>query len=834
MPLTIKPLEKVYCSLNIGFIYNISFDFSPDAGSKITVTFVNDTGDYDTSFLSAIVPASIGIGQAKFQMYPIAYDYQMNNTRKVISVTFVDDFHKLNNFYIVLGERGCGTNTFSLGVPITDLTEEFKMTPQEIQIRDLTTIFDLEYAFGDFIEVLRGIFPVEVSAGATNIASQTAAGAGENILPNIITRNFTGSFREVLDAWCSFLDLFYFIENGTIKIFASADLNLQFPDPPNDALAFNRTESLENTYSKTASLYFEDEGGETSVPNLIDVGGAATIDQAQAANAANEQNSLISGNNYLTVLTLFGYNTNFAFNSLGHPSAEPDIQQCIAASYGEAFWFLYNFYNSLNSVPVKLGVSLNPDGSLNDATSFNGTYLSEIGLTIVQAADLPISNGRTASALGAIGACRLDREVFSSNFNKFRQYGREKAGRFYMTYPQNNVDYYDQFTFVFTSGVIREINGQDFINERVAKLEKFVSPIGTQPDSFDPITGILPNSEVPGFEGLPVVGNRMFLFDNTQIDYDAIFALTGEEEQSLDSRFSAIINGISASDNFQFDFLGGGEWVLFPFTQSPGFLGNKINQFLVEKPAFFPRFGGAIGVTGYTKINNLNIAGTNNIADGNKRISKKGQVSGTDNGINFTGNTEINNPRQSSSQNIQVSSANQTTTITSFGGIRQKTLNPFAYFSKLQKCSSLSQGIGANVLNHRFEAKQISVNTPLKVVLAIQGRLYIVSRDTTFIDDSRWQAILNMISSPRTFTDKSLTFSTNYFYNVPADFLSNGLTSMSVEVSEAGLTATYTFSNRMMIVPNYESQEAKIERAIKQSAISQYNIFARFNNLATI
>ncbi len=838
----IKNLEQVYCSLNLGLIYSVSFDFDPENGSRITVVFVNDSGVYDTDFLSAIVPASIGIGEAKFQMYPVSYNYQQDSGRKVIAVNFIDDFHKLNNYFIVLGKRGCGPNTFSLGVPILELTAEFKLSSQQRQIRDLTQIFDLEYPFSDFINVLQQIFPVIVSPAATAIAGASVATGlpGDNPNINVITRNFTGSFKEVLDAWCSFLDLFYFIENGKINIFASVDFSLQFPDRPDDAISFSQTESLENTYSKTASFYFEDEGGETTIPELKDVGGAASLNKGKtssdAADAAQADNSI----NYSVYLTMYPYNASFAFSGLDNLTTEPDFQQCIAASYGEEFWFLYNYYNAIGKTIIQVGQSLNEDGSVNQTSGFQASYYPEIGLTTVARNDI-LAGGQISflismETLKADGLCSINQETFSKNFNKYLQYGREKAGRFYMTFEQSNVDYYDQFTFV--SPEISDKDGQSFIDKPVFQLQKFIAPVTTlfdtqNNDSFDPIPGILPNSQVPGFDGLAAIGNRLIYFDNSVVDYNTIFALTPVQIDSLSLFFNQISHGISSSNNFPTSFLGAGNWVAYVSPSPLIFIDETMNSFLANPPALVPKFGNNVSFTGYTKINNLNIAKTNAVPAGQKKNTNKTNTAGADD-VNITNNTQINNARQSTNQKISVSSGDQITTITSIGGATQQTLHPIAYFSKLQKCSSSSQAVGSNVLNHRFLAKQISVDTPLEVKTIFTGSTYKVSRDTAFINDLRWQSLLTLLSQPRTFTDKSISFSTNYFYNVPRDFITNGLTSMSVEVDSGGLTATYTFSNKMMIVPNYESQEAKIERAIKQSAISQYNAFARFNNLAEI
>lgn len=798
----IKKLEKVYCSLNLGFIYNISYNFSPQDGSTITIFFVNETGDYDKSFLSTINPVSIKIGKAQFQMYAISYEENMDNSRKVIGVTFIDNTFLLNNYYIVLGKRGCGQNVHSLGTPVLDEVNNQILTVRERQIRDLTQLFDLEYSFLDFINVLQTVFPVALAVP----------------IDSTVKRDFTGSFKEVLNAWCSYLDYFYFFQDGVIQIYAAANFSLTFPDIPTEALSFSRKESLANTYSKTASLYYEDEGGEQAIDSMVDAGGAASKD-AKGNGAGADSNS----NNYITYISLSPYNGPLAFGDFEQLSPEPNFQQCAAASYGIEFWFLYNYYNAIGAIDIDIK-------DTNNNITTKGKYFPEIGLTTVSnfAANADLASySNTIDALGGNGFSLINSEVINNNFEKYKNYGQKVAGRLYMTTAQWNLDYYDQFTFVVANQLFELDDGGQLIDQSNYKLQQFTTQEGQ--------IGILPDTSVNGFEGLTADGNRMVYFDNYTVDFDAMFALSDSRKSSLKQVYDALVIGVPSSNNIPNSFMGGGDWVVYKDTflsdNSVGsFINETLQDFLLNPSAMVPRYPNAIDFVGYSKINNLNFNSTQGTVDGKDKttIKKKGA---TGSQTNTTPNSSVNNPRQNTASNVRVSSNDSITTTTTIGGINNnQAIQPYAFYAKLQKCSSMTQGFGNNVLGHRFQAKQISVDTPLRVVTNKQGNSYTITRDTSYIDDTRWQEVLRLISQPNTFTEQSISFSTNFFYEVPEKFLLNGLTSLSLEVSADGLTANYTFSNAMMFIREYEAEEAKIERAIKQSYIRKYNNWSRFNN----
>ena len=247
--MAIKNLQEVTCSLNLGYIYNVNYTFDPKTGVKIIVFFITENGQYpgiptnysngaSSNVLNALSPSVITIGPASFAVYPISYEVQNSNDKKVLKVEFRDANFKLDNYFIVLGGRGCGPNgvVFSLGQPFQYLNSTSTEEQNRWILQQYISFVDLEYGFQDFINVLQRIFPVAL--GAT--------------FDQTIQRNFSGSFREVLDAWCSYLNLSYFFENNQIYIYNPQTLaGIAFPTVPSDALSSTFGESLDGTDRKS-------------------------------------------------------------------------------------------------------------------------------------------------------------------------------------------------------------------------------------------------------------------------------------------------------------------------------------------------------------------------------------------------------------------------------------------------------------------------------------------------------------------------------------------------------------------------------------------------------
>ncbi len=106
----------------------------------MTLFFVNQQGVYTKPQLLPLQKEFIRIGPAQFTMYPVSSSLQMRSGRRVIAVDFVDEFFKLNNYYVVLTGRGCGTNVFQLGSSVDTRTNAEKLAdaldPEAQQIAD--------------------------------------------------------------------------------------------------------------------------------------------------------------------------------------------------------------------------------------------------------------------------------------------------------------------------------------------------------------------------------------------------------------------------------------------------------------------------------------------------------------------------------------------------------------------------------------------------------------------------------------------------------------------------------------------------------------------------
>ena len=92
-----KRLETVSCSLNLGFVYNLDYSYSPDNGVSMTLFFVNERGEYNPPILLPMQKTNIRIGQASFSLYPKSYKISKAQGRRVISVDFVDEMFMLDN-----------------------------------------------------------------------------------------------------------------------------------------------------------------------------------------------------------------------------------------------------------------------------------------------------------------------------------------------------------------------------------------------------------------------------------------------------------------------------------------------------------------------------------------------------------------------------------------------------------------------------------------------------------------------------------------------------------------------------------------------------------------
>ncbi len=417
--MAITKIDQVSCSLNLGLIYSLNYTYSPEEGVGMIIAFVNETGTYTHPI--KLLKASIIIGSSSFSMIVASSKISLSEGRRVIEVTFVDELHKLDNYLVVLTGKGCGQNVYALGTPVDNRTPEQKqadaLDPSAQQIINLTQFPDLEYTFDEFLAALRTKFNVTVTATYNTI----------------VTNAFTGTFREVLTAWCSFFNISFFFENGIIKIFDPTTLFISLPTKPVDAIEWEDEEDARDTYGKTCFNWFQQEGGQYAL----------------------NQTSDASGPKFVRNDTLFpaGYEFNL-------PQPNIDLNQVAAAQYGEQFWFLYNYSK--------------------------GSAGSECGwspITVSGAAQQSTLQALTSKGYNAV---LQDNSIYQGRFEAYQNYGQQIAGRWYLSSENSTIAIDKTFTW-FQGDIVNfdEIDNQAMDLTFLTPAEDIVNIIpGTEINQF--------------------------------------------------------------------------------------------------------------------------------------------------------------------------------------------------------------------------------------------------------------------------------------------------------------------------------------------------------------
>ena len=83
--MAIRKIEKIYCSLNLGYIYNVNYSYNPENGIRISIFFVNESGVYKKPTLNNKV--QIKIGPAVFNMYSVRFEESKGSGGKTFPIT---------------------------------------------------------------------------------------------------------------------------------------------------------------------------------------------------------------------------------------------------------------------------------------------------------------------------------------------------------------------------------------------------------------------------------------------------------------------------------------------------------------------------------------------------------------------------------------------------------------------------------------------------------------------------------------------------------------------------------------------------------------------------
>jgi hypothetical protein len=698
--MAIKNISEVYCSLNLGLIYNLSYSWSPQAGASITVYFAKEDGFYQRP--QYMQKAQIRIGPANFSMYVVASEIQLSTGRRVMEVTFMDETFMLDNYQIVLEGKGCGFNIYPLGRPVDNRSSAAKeataLDSTAQKIAEFTQFQDLEYTFNDFLAILRQKFNVSIFTS----------------YDITLTAPLVGTFREVLDGWCQIFNLSWFVENSVIKIFDPTTLFIQLPTQPADAIEFNDLEDARDTYGKTCYNWYQQEGG-----------------QYPLNQTSNSNGSLLVRTNTLYPI---GGTTSLDQNML-------DLSQVTAAQYGQEFWLLYNYYKG----------SLNECGWRTD------------GLPSYQ----------SATTLGATLAA-INPTDQQQRFEAYQTYGEQIAGRYYMSNQIGSIAVDQGYTWFDESN--GQITNFTNANDRAMNLD-FLTPTNGG-------TNILPGTTVNLFySGINYVGDRMVYRDD-YIRNIPLTISTGVQYQINQSFSQFIVNG---SESMNYSALPAGSYIMYNRVILPSSVTQIFDQITAVSTGFRARFIN-IPIKGITQSDYASLKASQSEPGGVNIIvgSEGGSV---------ISNTAVIKTLEQGSYTV--------------------------YYNKYQTCASAHTT--GPYFGHRFGPRQISSDNRIDISFSkTSTNVYKLNRNYSVISSLVNNPFLSRMAQPRSTLTRRVSFTVNYFYEVPLNFLTNGLIGMNVSVGDRGITASYSFSNEVLAVPDYENEFAKFEQQIRNSWIRQY------------
>jgi hypothetical protein len=261
-----------------GLPYNVNWNFNGgESPSTLTISVVNERGTYSTPSLS-FRAESVRIGNFNFRGYLTEYDIKSTPSQKVLDLTYTDQSLDLDRWFVALNhkQRSPGLNlpnTIFVGKQYHPCDKNLDSTvsyeegnQKQIDFCDPCPfmpedkydfacdpvlsnfeIFDVYYTFNELINKMPGVFNVKVNASKYKF----------------FKAQHTGSLRSVLSSWCSDLGLSYFwdpVENALNIIDRKKPINI--PSPPSDVKIIDLSQgaTIANTFSRGFIGSFEKAG----------------------------------------------------------------------------------------------------------------------------------------------------------------------------------------------------------------------------------------------------------------------------------------------------------------------------------------------------------------------------------------------------------------------------------------------------------------------------------------------------------------------------------------------------------------------------------------------
>lgn len=749
-----KTAATISCSLSTDSLFNLSYSYTPQEGVRVSCFFANALGNYTKPILDGTTKSVIKIGPLTLQMLPVYYEMQLQYGRRVLKVDFVDDTRLLNNHHVCLVGRGCGANVHPLGKVLNPAQITSKSLDDTV--KNLTQFQDLEYSFNDLLAEITKVIPVQ----------------NQSTFDATITRNDTGTFKSVLNEWCHFYGLTWYVENGSLHIInvAITPLIIDSSIVPVDATEYEESSSIEETYGKTVAFYFNQEGNDYET-------------NTSALNSA----------------TLYPIGTDTSV-----PQIVPDSAQVAAALCGRSFWFLYNYYRGTAGTqcgwtPLSISTS-NPGSTL--LTSLTALNKSAQTVATAGAANLPPPP--------FVDVAVIDEAFFDQQFEAYSQYGQNIAGKYYLSNPRGTIlnDQACQW-FNVTNNSITDY-ASEFADSLKVQVEFLLSQGNTSRDVVPPdfsdvfppgsdpaFTSVVKGTQInQSFPGVNFTDDRLLFVDTLFPDASKQFKQSDALCAMADAFFAQLFTGMEGSESLDYSEVANGAALFKRFasyyaTSLPAPLTDLFDKTL---PGQFyllaPRF------------NQINLSGTST--------------------ANLASQQNANTTNA-----LEVLTSTQGSTLSSAATLQAIPLNGSrAYYAKYSQCSSASSPVGIVApFRHEFEPKEISSDIPLPPSYSKTSQSsYLLKRDISYLNALTTSTLLNSLAVGRTFPTNRVTFSLNYFYPLIAvNPISKGLVNLNVSIGDNGITTTYTFSNEILQTPYTDAFIQRLTQQVRNSWIRQYN-----------
>lgn len=390
-----------------------------------------------------------------------------------------------------------------------------------------------------------------------------------------------------------------------------------------------------------------------------------------------------------------------------------------------------------------------------------------------------------ANGNGRVGI--FDQGLYDQNYEAYAQYG-PIAGRWYMSSPQDSLAVDQSYNWFDESA------GQIFTFENVD--DKAINPIFLTPTSAG--VNIIPNTTInQTFPGFNYVGNRVVYQDSVPVNISGNFTLSTETKGVINEAYQNFFIQNSQSMDLSSELTpiyGANTYVAY---NSAMVLPDEVNDLI-------------LGISSKTSVFDFRFDSfpIKGILQGDYASLKASQDEDDDVDIvNGTAGGTVNS---------------NTSVIKTL-----KQGNYTVYYNKYSKCGSASSA--DSYFGFEFEANQISSDNQVDMTFTkLANNSYQINRNFNVINAKVNPPLLSTLAQARTFSTKRVSFTLNYFRDVPTNFLTNGLVGMAMGFSEGGVRASYTYSNEILEVAGRfrenkaRQQIADYSQRIRNSTLRKY------------